>query len=258
MYKTFTKKDWHKILQFPTDKNVDALIVSGNSIGNRDREERLFKESISKYLKVKKVNNIKDKFFSSIQEYEIEDKLIWFDVAYGGAYLSELIHIACTFGSKKNFLIGSCGGLQKNLDTGDIIIPTYSYGNESTTRMYQRDVEDNRHYTDKNLNEEIINEFKEYDIHRGPVITCQAMLAETQDDVDNWERDGFLGVEMESSTFIATSNHFKTPNTVILHVSDNLVKKELYGSEKIESKREFRNNLKKYKYKVILENILKK
>lgn len=243
------------MLKFPTDKNVDTIIVSGNSIHNRERELKLFKDALSEIPNAKEVNNIRDPFFQTISEYQIGDKLVWFDVAYGGAYLSELLHIACTFGSKKNFLVGSCGGLQKDLDIGDIILPTYTYGNESTTRMYQRDVEDNKHYSDKDLQEEIMKELEDYPIHRGPVITCQAMLAETKDDVDRWSEEGYLGVEMESSTFSAISNYFNVPSTPILHVSDNLVKNILYGSKELESKREFRNKLKTNIHKTVLENL---
>lgn len=255
MYKTFSKKDWHKITKFPPSESVDAVIISGNSIANREREHKLFKNALSQIPNAKEVNLIKDPFFQSISEYRIDDKIVWFYVAYGGAYLSELLHIACTFGSKKNFLVGSCGGLQKDLDIGDIILPTYTYGNESTTRMYQREVEDNKHYSDKVLQEEIMEELKDHTIHRGPVMTCQAMLAETKDDVDRWSEEGYLGVEMESSTFSAISNYFNVPSTPILHVSDNLVKNILYGSEELESKREFRNKLKTNIHKRILENI---
>lgn len=255
MYKTLTKKDWHRFTKFPLDEKVDAVIVSGNSISNRERELDLFKQAVSQIPNAKKVNLIEDPFFQSIVEYRIGDKLVWFDVAYGGAYLSVLLHLACTFGSKKNYLVGSCGGLQKELNIGDIVLPTYTYGNESTTRMYQKGLKDNKHYSDKGLRDGLVENIKNYPIYKGPIMTCQAMLAETKEDVDTWSKEGYLGVEMESSTFFAVSNHFNVPSTAILHVSDNLVKNILYGDKELEDKRAFRNNLKKYLHKTILENI---
>jgi purine-nucleoside phosphorylase len=257
MYKEIKKKDFHDLLKFPHEKTVDAVIVSGNSLANRDRESNLFKQALSKLPKVKEVNHINDPFFGTIQEYEIDNKLIWFDVAYGGAYLSELLHISAIFGSKENYLIGSCGGLNEKLNTGDLIIPTYTYGNESTTRMYQKDSKDNKHYPNEKLCEKILHSIKKYNVNRGPIITCQAMLAETKDDVDRWSQDGYYGVEMESSTFFAVSNHFKIPSVAILHVSDNLVKNVLYGNKELIDKKEFRNNLKTYQFEIILKNILK-
>ena len=88
MYKELTKKDWNKLLKFPEDKEVDAVIVSGNSLANREREIGFLEQALSNYKDVKKVEYIQDNFFSSIYEFEIGDKLIWFDVVYGGAYLS--------------------------------------------------------------------------------------------------------------------------------------------------------------------------
>ena len=256
MYKELTKKDWNKLLKFPEDKEVDAVIVSGNSLANREREIGFLEQALSNYKDVKKVEYIQDNFFSSIYEFEIGDKLIWFDVVYGGAYLSELLHVGCIFGSKKNFLVGTCGGLQKNLETGDLVIPTYTYGDESTTRIYQPNVKENKHYADKELREEFVKSMCDYKIHSGPIITCQAMLGERAEDIKRWEKEGYLGVEMESSTFFAVSNSFNVPSVAVMHISDNLVKNILYGDEEMEKNREFRNKIRVYKYEKIMDNIL--
>ena len=181
---------------------------------------------------------------------------IWFDVVYGGAYLSELLHVGCLFGSKKNFLVGTCGGLQKNLETGDLVIPTYTYGNESTTRIYQPDIKDHKHYADKELRKEFVKSISDYKIHSGPIITCQGMLGETPEDIKKWSEEGYLGVEMESSTFFAVSNSFNVPSVAVMHISDNLVKNILYGDEEMEKNREFRNKIRVYKYEKIMDNIL--
>jgi len=256
MYKELTKKDWNKITGFPEDKKIDAIIVSGNALANREREIGFLEQALSNYKDVKKVEYIQDNFFSSIYEFEIGDKLIWFDVVYGGAYLSELLHVGCLFGSKKNFLVGTCGGLQKNLETGDLVIPTYTYGNESTTRIYQPDIKDHKHYADKELREEFVKSISDYKIHSGPIITCQGMLGETPEDIKKWSEEGYLGVEMESSTFFAVSNSFNVPSVAVMHISDNLVKNILYGGEELEKKREFRNKIRVYKYEKIIDNIL--
>ena len=256
MYKELTKKDWNKLLKFPEDKEVDAVIVSGNSLANREREIGFLEQALSNYKDVKKVEYIQDNFFSSIYEFEIGDKLIWFDVVYGGAYLSELLHVGCLFGSKKNFLVGTCGGLQKNLETGDLVIPTYTYGNESTTRIYQPDIKDHKHYADKELRKEFVKSISDYKIHSGPIITCQGMLGETPEDIKKWSEEGYLGVEMESSTFFAVSNSFNVPSVAVMHISDNLVKNILYGGEELEKNREFRNKIRVYKYEKIMDNIL--
>lgn len=255
MYKHFTKQDWEKALELE-GCTLDYFITAGN--GKRENEIETFKKVLSKYTLDKPLENLKDSFFKNVYTFTLKGKNIWFEVVYGGAYLSELTHIACTFGSKKNYILGSCGGLQDNLKSGDIILPTYSYGDESTTRMYQEDVKDNKHYSNEKLRKEIFESIdSKYNVHEGPIVTCQGMLAETQEDISRWGKEGYLGVEMETSTLFAVSNYFNIPSISILNIGDNLVKNELVGSEEYERGREFRNEIKEYKYKLVFENILK-
>lgn len=255
MYNLQTRENWEQILHFPKGYTVDYLIAA--AVTKREKNVRIFDECIKQIPGVEMPNLISEEFFRGVQEYKINGKTIWFDIVYGGAYLSELLHIACLFGSRKNFLIGTCGGLQTNLNAGDIIIPTYSYGNESTTRTYQRENKDNKHYSNEDLSKSIIESIdKRYKTYRGSLVTCQAMMGETLEDVTEWQKEGYLGVEMESSTFFAISNHFNVPSTALLHVSDNLVKNELYGGEAHESSKSFREGIKIYKYEVVLKNIL--
>jgi len=255
MYKHISKEDWERILQLPHNYSVDALVVVG--IANREKELEFFKNILFQQNSVEEKQNIKDSFFKNIFEFTLNGKTIWFDIVYGGAYLSELAHIACLFGSKKNFLLGSCGGLQDNLKTGDIIIPTYTYGDESITRMYGRDAKDNKHYPNKELSEEILGKIDgKYTVHTGPVVTCQAMLGETQEDVEQWKKEGYLGVEMESSTLFSISSNFNVPSTALLHVSDNLVKNELVGGDIHTASKQLREEIKKHKYQIVIENLL--
>lgn len=256
MYKSLNKQDWERILVLPKDYTIDALIVA--AVGKRERNIKIFDEYITKEYQAQKANNIQEEFFRGVQEYQINGKTIWFDIVYGGAYLSELTHIASIFGSKKNFLVGSCGGLQKGLKPGDIVIPTYTYGDESTTRMYQRENINNKYFPNEKLSLEICEALKEkYNVTRGSIVTCEAMLAETQQDVDQWQKEGYTGVEMETSTYFAVSNHFNIPSTAILHISDNLVDNILIGDDNHTATKEHREEIKLYKYKVIIENIIK-
>ncbi len=255
MYKSLTKQDWEKILVLPKDYQIDALIVA--AVGKRKRNIKIFDEYITREYKATKANNVQDEFFRGVQEYKVNGKTIWFDIVYGGAYLSELTHIASLFGSKKNFLVGTCGGLQKGLKPGDIVVPTYTYGDESTTRMYQRENTDSRHFSNEKLSLEVCKAIEEkYPVTKGPMVTCEAMLAETQEDVDQWQKEGYIGVEMETSTYFAISNHFNIPSTAILHISDNLVDNILIGDDRHSATKEYREEIKLYKYKVIIENII--
>jgi len=194
----------------------------------RDPEIKLFESTLKKLGVDLKREEIKDGFFNGIKSVVIGKKRFWFDVVYGGAYLSELLHVACTLGAKKIIQIGSCGALRESIKLWDLVLPSKSYGNESTTRAYAPDATDNFHLANKELQNDIRLKIPAgKNSHSGEIISNQAMLAESLEDVEKWRKEGFIGVEMESATTFAVANHFKVPAASLLFVSDNLVKREL-------------------------------
>lgn len=226
MYKQIAVDEHKRYLGLPEDYSVSGFLCHGT--WKRDEEITNLKQALTELDLNFKINTFPDSsFLRRMVEIKIENKKIWFDVPYGGAMLSEFLHLACLLGSKKNIVIGSCGGLSPNLNAGDVILPSWSYGNESSARMYELKNKDNRHYPNKKL----VNNLKtrletKYKIFEGPTMTCEAMLAESKKDVETWSREGYLGVEMEASTVFAVSNHFKVPSAAILLVGDNLIKGE--------------------------------
>jgi len=255
MYKSLTKKDIQKALKLPPKYKVDGLIVVG--VHPKRKEYPYLYDTLNKLFPNYKEEKIKDKFFSDIKSFIIKNKRIWFDGAYGAAYLSEVVHIASMLGSKANILLGCCGGLLKEMKTGQIVLPRASYSNESTTRMYQRDNESFIYSANKNLRTKIKNQLNsENPVYEGNLMTVQAMLGETKEDVENWLANGYCGVDMESATFFAVSNHFKVPSAALLYVADNLVKKELVTDEHYQELRKDRLRAKRENYRIALKTVL--
>lgn len=254
MYKSFTATEYKKLLGLPDDYLVDGLICYGT--WDKERHIKIFKETLEKFGKKFEYGTLPN-FLSNMLEFNIEGKRYWFDVSYGGALLSEYIHLASLFGSKKNILIGTCGGLSPEIPSLDLIIPTYSFGNESATRMYNPEVLDNKHYADTDLSKSLKNRIdSQYKLWEGGTTTCQAMMAETKEDVENWSKEGFLGVEMEAATLFAVSKHFKVPSAALLVVSDNLIQGETVGSDSWIANKSKKEILKNEQFKVALEELL--
>jgi purine-nucleoside phosphorylase len=123
-------------------------------------------------------------------------------------------------------LLGSCGGLYKEADSPDIIIPTYSYANESATRMYEPQAE-GRHLANEALSNQLAQRLTpKHKVWQGPTVTCQAMMAETWEDIQRWAKDGYYGVEMEASTVFAVSSYFNTKAAAAVMVGDNLIQEK--------------------------------
>lgn len=255
MYKQLTSEDVKKFLNVKLDYKVEGLLVVGSH--PKEKEYIHLYEALDK-LGIKYIEEkIEDSFFGDIKVFVINGKRFWFDVVYGTAYLSEVIHIACLLGSKANILLGTCGGLQQKLNMGDSIIPIASYGNESSTRMYQREKTDNLFYSNDSLNNKIKNNFiQEKTIYEGNLVTVQAMLAETKEDVDLWSEKGYLGVDMESATLFAISSHFNTPSASLLFVADNLVKGELVTDDSFQSLKVLRSEVRKENYFTALKTLV--
>lgn len=230
MYKQLTVEDFRKILSLPSDYKVDAVICHGALRKKKHKQE--FEDIITKLNLTPTYGVVQESgFYENITVLDINGKRIWFDSSYGGAYLTELLHLGCLLGSKKNILVGSCGGLLQEGNAGDIVIPTYSYGCESSTRMYQPQNEEYIYFSDQALNESIKHRIDpKFKIIEGKVMTCQGAMMEGWDDIERWSKEDYVGVEMESATLFAVSNYFKVPSSAILFIADNLIKKEtLYG-----------------------------
>ena len=236
MYKSLTVDDIRRLLNIREDYRIDGLLVCGTN--PKAKEYPHFFEALGKLGSPYQEESFPSGFFSDVKIVTIGEKRIWFDVVYGTAYLGELIHVASMLGSKANILLGSCGALLKSLNTGDTIIPRASYGNESSTRMYQRNNESYLYESDPALSAELKKCLPEKrTVNNGVLITVQAMMAETREDVDTWIGKGYAGVDMESATVFAVSNHFNVPSAALLRVADNLAKNELVTDVSYESLR---------------------
>jgi purine-nucleoside phosphorylase len=139
----------------------------------------------------------------------------------------------------------------------DFVIPNWSFGNDSVTRIYARDIEDFKHYFDKALSKSLKEKITlSNKIWEGPIITCQAMMGETWEDVQSWSKEGYHGVEMETSTVFSVSNSFKVPSASIMYISDNLIKGQTVGDDSHVAQKDIRELSKNEVYKVGILTLL--
>lgn len=255
MYKELTADDFRKDLNLPHDYKVDGVFIFGSSATERIRI--LFTETLEELFSTTKYEQplMQDGLFSNIKVIEINGRRIWFDVVYGGAYLSELLHIACLLGSKCNILAGMCGGLQKEIHTNDVILPKYTFGNESSTRAYTNP-NTFKHYSNSELTKKIAAKIDYTKVFISTLITHQAMLGESIEDIEKWASESYAGVEMETSTVFAVSNYFKVKSAAILQVADNLAYAQTVLSEEYKEIKEKRYQIRKKNIQVALETLI--
>lgn len=254
MYTQLKSDDFRKAFKLPQDYAISGFLCHGT--WKREEEILNIKNTLLELGVDYKINTFSN-FLQRMVEISVNGKKYWFDFPYGGAMLSEYLHIACLFGSNKNILIGSCGGLSTKVQACDCIVPTWVYGNESSTRMYSLKNKDNKHFSDDTLVQKIKSRIlPKINIHYGPTMTCQAMLAESWEGVQAWSKDGFLGVEMEASTVFSVSNFFNVPSAALLVVGDNLIKEENVMHDNFKKSANQRYQIKKELLKVALMELL--
>lgn len=253
MYKKFTADDYRKHINLPSDYSVEGFIVFGTF---KKYPYEMLKDSLLRLGHKAEFSNIEHEFLNPILEFKVNGKNYWFVIAYGGALLSEYLHLSCLFGSKKNILLGSCGGLKKGATSREMLIPTWSYAEESSARAYQPDRK-NKYEANEELSSRLAAKLgQKHKVHRGPTVTYQAMMAETWEDVLSWAEQGYFGVEMEAATVFATSNHFKVPAAAILRIGDNLIENETVMDINYEKDRDLRRKATEETFDVALEEIL--
>lgn len=253
MYKDLTAQDYRRHLKLPDNYTVDGFIVYG-TYKNHPFEQ--FEESLKRVGYEYKKSKLKHDFFGSLMEFNVGGKKIWLAIAYGGALLSEYLHLACLFGSKKNILIGSCGGLKKDASSQELIVPDWSSASESSAKAYDRD-SNGTYYSDKNFSNTLAELLAEkHVVHRGATVTFQAMLAETWEDIQNWVSMGFIAVEMEAATVFAVSNHFNVQSAAILIIGDNLIKEQTVVDVNYENVQAKRRKVAQDAFDVATKNLL--
>jgi hypothetical protein len=257
MYKSFSALEYKDYFGLPADYTVDGLMLHGTWDLNKELENlKLALAEVDAGYTITTIGKPESFIGQQGLELNVHGKRLWFFVVYGSSKTSEFTHLASLFGSKKNILLGSCGGLLKGAKMGDVIVPTESASDGTSTFTYDRTKADLQP-SDTGLSESLAKSIgADFMVHRQKTATCQAMLGETYEDVQEWSAQGFAGVEMEAAAFFAVSNHFNVPSAAVLRIADNLIENETVHSESFISNKAARTAQKVELNKFILKELV--
>ena len=191
-----------------------------------------------------------------VHEFTIEGRKFWYFAAMGTAVMHMYIHRGSMLGSKKNILIGSVGGLAENSAPGDLICPTLVLGNDNA-RYYQRNNTDNLYRPNTQLAESLKARLpSDVEVHSGKTVTCEMIMGETREDIENWKKAGYLGIEMEAALVFSMSSYFNIPSAALLNIGDNLIKNITFFSKEHIDMDEVREHSRRITIKAALEELL--
>ena len=126
----------------------------------------------------------------------------------GAPGISMLLEIFIELGVKRFINVGIAGGLQKTSNIGDVVVCTSAIRDEGVSYHYLEDPSapalPSKNLTDA-LAQTLANEGIRYT--EGPTWTTDAFFRETVEEIQHYQQEGVITVEMEAAALFAISTH---------------------------------------------------
>ncbi len=141
----------------------------------------------------------------------------------GAPYAAMMLETLIARGARRIIFIGWCGAVSKQVKIGDIILPTSALVDEGTSRNYvEPDNGQSKPASSMVSLVEQVLEDNQIDFHLGKIWTTDAVYRETRAKVENYQKQGVLAVEMETSALFSVAQFRHVELGAILVVSDEL------------------------------------
>ncbi len=204
------KEKWQEFLKIRDEDIPNKLIIDG-------------KIDFPKWIKIvlDRMKNGRISWHPNLIMGECNGELVGYSVCFGGSVASQYTHIYCKMGTKKMIQIGCGGGLQSDIELGDIIVSEGVLCNEGSARLYKQ--ESDFIEFDRELIKEVIEKLDERNIlyHLGKTMCMFDILLWEADDFIDLSNRGFIGADQESGSVGSVSKFFGVPATSFYVCSDN-------------------------------------
>lgn len=205
------REGWLECAGLTEDEIPDLLILEGTWWHKERYKMRLA------YL-----NDVRELKFPDMFLGSYKDKKVMFCCAYGAPRAVEPIHAFGSIGTKHVIQIGSCGGLQEGVVTGDILLSERAKIGEGASQYYGKT--DFSEATPKLVEQARVSfETRGFKVHQGLHLTTSALFAQPPERVKAWQHAGYLGVDMETSAVFSAASVFEMEAVSLLFVWDELL-----------------------------------
>lgn len=149
------------------------------------------------------------------------ERTLLYACPYGAPRTAEVVHIAASVGVRLGVQIGSCGVLGDGIRPGDVIVPTTALGLDGVTSLYSDDpvVPASAERVEQAAAMIAVLAIA---VHQGPSVTWPTLFNQPLARVDEWHRDGYLGVDMETAATLAVARAFGIDAVSMLVAWDEL------------------------------------
>lgn len=207
-----TASEWLDGLGLTPDEIPDAVIVEGSWWRAERQAWRLG------YL-----DEVRELDFPDIHWGKWRDRKIVFCMAYGAARTVEIIYLFGFLGARLAIQIGTCGGLQSHLKSGDVILPETAICRDGVAHLFG-DNEVAFAHPDSVTQAERLLQARSHTTYRGGHMTFSSLFAETTAMMAGWNQAGLLSVDMETATTLSVAAQLGMPAISMLVVWDDLTR----------------------------------
>lgn len=221
MYGKLPSKKWQKWFGITKDNRPDVAIVWG--IFSSIMEEGFWTvpefllAHFEKYLRDIRKIKLPHTFVGKYKNLKIA-----VTHAYGGAFSLDQVLKLKKLGARLIILIGHFGGLKK-MPVGKMFIPSAAYRSDGAS--YHLLGEDDRFvHPTSHIEQWLQNYLKKEKIsfETGVIKTVSTMTGQEPRMIEEWKRDGFVGVDLESAVLFTVGKKENVNCVSILHHSDHV------------------------------------
>lgn len=143
------------------------------------------------------------------------------DLGIGAPLNVEKMELLSVWGVKRFLILGIAGGLQKNLELGEIILVDKAIRDEGTSYHYV--APEKYAYPDPDLFKKLFHTFQKNKVYCrvGSVWTTDAIYRETRSEQKQYESENIVAVDMETSALFAVAKYLKKEIAGVLVISDD-------------------------------------
>lgn len=181
-----------------------------------------------------------------------QDRPVLYSCVYGAARAVEPVHIFASLGTPLAIMIGSCGAVQRQVHTGDVVLPTRVRVGEGASQYYleQDWAQPSPHWVER-----ADSRLKQRGMttHQGEFLTTSALFAQPPQRVEQWEQAGYLGVDMETSAVFTSAQAMGMEAVSMVFAWDELYLQRTFLDEFAPQEKERQDRANQVIYEVALE-----
>lgn len=194
-------------------------------------------------LRLARLERVRELPFPEMHLGFFHDQAVLYSCVYGAPRAVEPVHIFGSLGSSLAIMIGSCGAIQPQIQTGDVVLPWRVRIGEGASQYYGgTDWAEVSPVWLGRARQAL--EARGLTTHTGQFITTSALFAQPKERIEGWQREGHLGVDMETSAVLTVAKTLGMGAVSMVFAWDELYRNHSFLDEnpaEIEAKREHAN-----------------